>query len=315
MSLPEGLTLRPATEADLLACEDVWRTGLNDYLLPLGQHEIPPDHPSLRQLHAHLLETDPTRFWVVTRRDESGDGRVVAFAAATLRETVWFLSMLFVLPDAQRSGIGRALLDAVLPAPGEAGVLAVTTDSAQPVSNGLYASYGMAPRLPMFNLVGRPWRQAALVPLPDGITAESFDPSAPAERDHALEDEVAALDREVVGFAHPMDHGYLRAVGRVGVAYRNGSGSLLGYGYTSEAGRLGPVAVRDADLLAPVVIHLLDAVLPRGASAIWVPGAAGPTLEMLIRSGLRIEGFPALLCWTKPFADFARYVPISPGLI
>ncbi|MEO8463126.1 MAG: GNAT family N-acetyltransferase [Chloroflexota bacterium] len=315
MSLPAGLTLRPATEADLLACEDVWRTGLNDYLLPLGQHEIPADNPSLRQLHAHLLVTDPTRFWVVTRRDESGDDRVIAFAAATLRETVWFLSMLFVLPDAQRSGIGRSLLDAVLPAPGEAGVLAVTTDSAQPVSNGLYAAHGMAPHLPMFNLVGRPWRQAALVPLPDGITAEAFDASAPAERDRALEDEVAALDREVVGFAHPMDHGYLRAAGRVGVAYRNGSGSLLGYGYTSEAGRLGPVAVRDADLLAPVVIHLLDAVLPRGASAIWVPGAAGPTLEMLIRSGLRIEGFPALLCWTKPFADFARYVPISPGLI
>jgi len=315
VSLGAGLTIRPATEADLPACEDVWRVGLNDYLLPLGQHEIPADNPSLRQLHGHLLGTDPSRFWVGTRKEESGNDRVVAFAAATLRETVWFLSMLFVLPDEQRTGLGRTLLEAVLPKPGEAGPLGVTTDSAQPVSSGLYASYGMAPRLPMFNLVGRPWRQAALVPLPDGITADAFDASTPAERDHALEDEVATLDREVIGFAHPMDHGFLRAAGRVGVAYRNASGSLLGYGYTSEAGRLGPVAVKDAELLAPLVIHLLDAVLPRGASAIWVPGAAGPTLEMLIRSGLRIEGFPALLCWTKPFADFARYVPISPGLI
>jgi hypothetical protein len=35
----------------------------------------------------------------------------------------------------------------------------------------------------------------------------------------------------------------------------------------------------------------------------------------LLRAGLRLEGFPVLLCWTRPFADFSRYLPISPGLL
>jgi hypothetical protein len=34
-----------------------------------------------------------------------------------------------------------------------------------------------------------------------------------------------------------------------------------------------------------------------------------------IDAGLRIEGFPVLVAWSSPFVDFARYVPISPGLV
>jgi hypothetical protein len=35
----------------------------------------------------------------------------------------------------------------------------------------------------------------------------------------------------------------------------------------------------------------------------------------LLEAGLRLEGFPVLLCWDRPFADLARYLPISPGLL
>jgi hypothetical protein len=35
----------------------------------------------------------------------------------------------------------------------------------------------------------------------------------------------------------------------------------------------------------------------------------------LLRAGFRIDGFPVLLCWDRPFAQFDRYVPISPGLL
>jgi hypothetical protein len=193
--------------------------------------------------------------------------------------------------------------------------LAVATDSAQPISNGLYASFGMVPRMPMFSIIGRPFRPEALPELPGGVAAQRFDASTPAERDHGLEAALAALDREVLGYAHPEDHEYLHLQGRIGFGYRDGNGTLLGYGYTSEVGRIGPIAVRDEALHAAVAAHLLLAVPPRGASATWVPGQAGPTLEMLLRAGLRIEGFPVLLCWTRPFADFGRYLPIGPGIL
>ncbi len=130
-----------------------------------------------------------------------------------------------------------------------------------------------------------------------------------------LSAEVRALDRAVLGFAHPEDHAFARSERPAAFAYLDGSERLVGYGYTSEVGRIGPVAVRDADLMAPVVGHLLDAVQPRGASAIWLPGAAGPAVGMALAAGLRLEDFPRLVCWTEAFADFSRYVPISPGLL
>jgi GNAT superfamily N-acetyltransferase len=316
VSLPDGIELRPATEADLAACEDTWRESLNDYLLPLGQLEIPPDNASLRQLHAHALATDPGLFWVAVRPSvKTGEPRVIGFVAAVRRESVWFLSMLFVRPGHQHVGIGRALLEGALPGPADPATVAVATDSAQPISNGLYAVYGMTPRLPLFSLIGRPNRPEMLPALPAGIRVARFDPPAPAERNGDLERELAELDRAVLGFAHPEDHAYLRQQGRIGLAYRDASGRLLGYGYTSEVGRVGPVAVIDAALQAAVAADLLTAIPPRGASAIWVPGEAGPTMEMLLRAGLRIEGFPVLLCWSRRFADFGRYLPTSPGLL
>jgi hypothetical protein len=308
------VTYRPATEADLPACEATWRAGLNDYLVPMGQYEVPADNPSLRLLHAHALATDPDRFVVATRR-AGADEQVIGFASAVRRGPVWFLSMLFVRPGEQAAGVGRSLLRRVLPADGDDATLATVTDTAQPISNGLYASFGIVPRLAMFNLVGRPARPEALAALPDGIHAVRFTASAPAERDRVGDAELGGLDRATLGFDHRQDHEFVRRQGRVGFAYRDGRGDLLGYGYTSEVGRMGPIATRDPALHAPIVAHLLEAVVPRGASAIWVPGAADETMRTLVRAGLRMEGFPVLVCWSRPFADFARYLPISPGLL
>ena len=332
--MPDGIVVRKATPADLPACEDVWRDGLNDYLVPLGQIEITPDNAQLRQLHAHLLATDPSLFWVATRPGgpeatggdvATGGETVIAFAAAARRGPTWFLSMLFVRPGEQSRGLGRRLLDRILP--GDGVVRAVATDPAQPISNGLYASVGMVARVPVFNLVGRPTRPEALELLPKGVVAVGpvVDPGRMGTedgirdpgpiRDPAVAAEIDDLDRETLGFDHAMDHAFLRRGGRMCFTYRDAHGRLAGYGYTSAVGRIGPVAVRPMLPLASVVADLLTTVSPRGASAIWITGQAGPTIEMLVRAGLRIEGFPVLLGWNRAFAAFDRYVPTSPGLL
>jgi GNAT superfamily N-acetyltransferase len=287
---------------DLPDCERVWREGLDGYLGRLGFPDVALENPGLRRLHAHTLATDSNRFWVATE----GDGRVVGFGSAVERGPVWFLSMLFVSPDVQVRGLGRALLDRLLPAPGGPSILATATDSAQPISNGLYASLGIAPRVPVFNLVGRPDREAGQPPLPSGIQATLIGDAG---------EELDALDATVLGFAHPEDNAFVQADSRTGFAYRTGDGQLAGYGYASEAGRVGPIAVRDADLLASVLAHVLATVVPRGASSVWLPGTAGVALAATIGAGLRIEGFPVLLCWSQPFVDLGRYIPISPGLL
>jgi GNAT superfamily N-acetyltransferase len=328
-----GHVFRQATDDDLVTCARIWRESLNDYLGRLAQHEIPDDLGPILRLYGHLRTTDPTTFLIAEAAPSARDGGsrpgpIDAFVVAIRRDQVWFLSMLFVRPGAQGKGLGRALIAAVAPDPGSwSGARATATDSVQPISNGLYASLGMVPRVPLLRLVGRPERPGVFAPLPAGVEAIAFaeigddtpagapDGASDGLGQAALAAELAALDREAAGFTRAVDHDYNAAEGRVGFLYRDRDGSAIAYGYTSEAGRVGPIAVRDPALLGPVLGHLIHAVQPRGAFGIWVPGTAGEAVVPLLRSGFRLDGFPVLLCWDRPFADLARYVPMSPGLL
>jgi hypothetical protein len=266
----------------------------------------------------HAYATDPGRFMVALR----GPERVIGFGIALQREHVWFLSQLYVLPAEQRRGIGHSLLRLVLPSADETpadasvpGVMATSTDSAQPASNALYARLGIVPRMPVFNLVGRPVKRAELRPLPADVKAEPFDKATDQARLGRAIDAIDAIDREVLGYAHPADHGYLRASGRTGFLYRTAAGDPIGYGYSSLVGRFGPVALLDETLTAPILAHLLTAIEPRGATSVWVPGANDRAMVALLRAGLKIEGFPAMLCWTRPFGAFERYLPAGLALL
>lgn len=312
------LTFRPARADELGTCAEIWRVSINDYIRPLGQPEVPSDVAPLLRLYDHLRTTDPDRFVVATTPDDGVSERIVAFAAAAMRERLWFLSMCFVLPEAQGTGVGRALLERVAPPTGLDVVRSTATDSVQPISNALYASIGIVPRVPLLNLVGHPVRPEAFGTLPAAIRPVPFeDVAADGEgAGHArLSAAVDELDRALLGVAHPLDHRWLRREGRRGWLYLGPDGSPVAYGYGTEAGRIGPVAARDADLVAPILGHLTATIVPRGAFAMWLPGTAGRAVTAALGAGFRLEEFPILLCWDRPFGDFERYLPISPGLL
>ncbi len=341
--MTEGVTYRPPRPEELADCALVWHASVNDYMSRLGQPLPPPVLEPAMRLGEHLLATDPGHFRVAVKsspRDPSE--RIVGFGIGLQREHVWFLSQLYVLPAEQHRGIGRALLSLVLPSAPEAdgagdaagnwrdgptigrrpGVLATCTDSAQPISNALYSKLGIVARLPVFNLVGRPGSPPVLPSLPEGIEAIALEPpelishrnpAAPGKAE--LRQTIDGIDREVLGYAHQSDHDFLRLQGRTGFLYRTSSGEPLGYGYSSQVGRFGPVALLDETLTAPVIGHLMRVIEPRGATSVWVPGANDRAMVALLRAGLRIEGFPAMFCWTRPFAAFERYLPSGLALL
>ena len=110
-----GFSYRTVAAEELPACAGIWRTSINDYIVPMGQPEIAPRvHPARCACTRTSRPTDPERFVVATVPDD-GRERVVAFASAVVRERFWYLSMLFVLPEFQGAGLGRALLRQVLP--------------------------------------------------------------------------------------------------------------------------------------------------------------------------------------------------------
>jgi len=168
-----SIRFRPATDDDIPVCAEVWRVSINDYIVPLNQPEVPDDLAIMQRHYRHLHSTDPERFVVATKDDPEvpGGERIIGFTVATVRQHVWFLSMLFVLPEVQAQGLGRDLLRRVLPADGDAMARATATDSAQPISNALYAQHGIVPRTPLLSLLGHVQRPEAFAELPGGVSA------------------------------------------------------------------------------------------------------------------------------------------------
>jgi GNAT superfamily N-acetyltransferase len=297
--------LRPVTPDDLAACGDVFYEAEDELYGRRGLTPVPRNRRALERMLGHIVATDPERCWLAER-----DGDVVAFAMASQRERFWFLSFLFVRPDSQGRGIGRRLLERCLPAEGAADILGTCVEAIQPISTGLYASYGLVPREPLFALIGTPTDDLrGLAGLPGSLEVVAFAELAGAGEER-LAAELDAIDREVQGFSRQADHRALRAWGRTGFVLRS-AGRPVGYGYAERAGRVGPVVVRDRRHLLPFVGELTHRVSAVEAWQILVPGAADETMVGLLRAGLRFDGPPALVCATRRGPDFARFLPGS----
>lgn len=290
---------RRLTIDDLAACAEVFYIAMDDMQTKRGLPPLPRNAPALDLLFRHIVTIDPDRAWVAEESES-----VVGFGMGTRREELDFLSFLFVHPDAQGRGVGRQLLQLALP---DSPYRGTCIEAIQPVSGGLYASYGLVPRVPIYTLIGQPQ-----VELPD--LEPEFEVQAMAEmRATELEplfEALAMLDSEVLGFRRPADHRAWQAWERQGFLLRSG-GEPQGYGYVHPSGRLGPVVVRDSALLLPFVGRLTREVTAADAWQVLLPGPADATFVALLNAGLRFDGPPAIFCATRPGPDYTRYLPAS----
>ena len=293
---------------------------INDYIVPLDQPEIPPEP----RRYSALRPPPVDRPGAVRRRpSRAADGeRIVAFAAAVrARAAVVPLDALRAARGAGRRGRTRRCCDRV--AAGADGQRDVpgpprrTAPSRSPTR--CTRRYGIVPRMP----AARPHRPAAAArglgelpsPASSRVPFEAVVGRAAGRTGHRrLAGPSTRSTARAPRRRPPADHRFLRAEGRHGWLYVGPDGAPVATATRREAGRLGPVASRDPDLLAPILGHLTRAVVPRGAFALWVAGG-GRARGRGLAAGFRLDGFPVLLCWDQPFADFSRYLPISPGLL
>ena len=161
------MTYRRAEEADLPRVYAVFRAALNAYLVPAGQPEIPDEGDQQFPGYRHFLRHDGERFWVaeaVVEELTGGGGgtlgetgrQIVGWGSGLLRGDWWFLSSLFVLPEAQGLGVGARLFELAATGAPPGAVRATVTDSLQPISNTLYAHRGLLPREVLVGFGGQP---------------------------------------------------------------------------------------------------------------------------------------------------------------
>jgi GNAT superfamily N-acetyltransferase len=263
-----------------------------------GRGRQPRNAAPLEMHFEHLLTTDPASSLVA-----DDHGRVVGFGIVMRREARAFLSFLFVEPRWQARGMGRAILDACLAGADGPSALATCAEADQPISTGLYASRGLAPRVPIYLLRGA-LADAALPPLPAGVRTAPVDAAV-----------VAALDIGILGYQRPGDHAWWARGGREGLLFLTEAGEPLGYGYAQASGRLGPVAAVDPGYLPGFVGQLVRTMPVLEGRQVVLPGPCIAVMAPLLRAGLRIDGTPAVYCSDADAPAFDRYIPMSYALL
>jgi GNAT superfamily N-acetyltransferase len=283
------MDIRPVSGADDRAtCVDIFTRSLNDLRDRRGDTVREPGEldwmpPSVE----HLAGTDPDGLVLAIEA-----GTPVAFGCAYRRERFWFLSYLFVLSGSQGSGVGRALLETLLPPPAERSSmdLALVVEASQPASTMLYATYGIVPRVPLYYLseLSRP---DELPDLPDDVRA------LPLSLDEHR-DAIDRFDRALLGYARPVDHAmWAREAARARIYLRE-DGAAVGYAYLAPDDWLNPVAGLDESITAGIVRDVLtDAPSEPGKVTLQISGTAGVLLPILLRAGMRAdEGAHLLYC-------------------
>jgi GNAT superfamily N-acetyltransferase len=305
----------PAVTYRLLAPGDadrtfvVFREALNDYLARAGQ-ELLPDEDDQAPGFRHVLRTDGPRCWGA---DQGGE--LVAWGTALLRGDWWFLSSLFVLPQAQGHGIGRELLRRCLGGTAGASVLATVTDSLQPVSNTLYARHGMLPREALLGLGGAPRLSALAAPRSAaatggraGLDPEPLTPGSVPD--------LCTVDAGVMGIDRAVDHAfYLGDGGRRGWLFRR-AGRPVAYAMYRLNGFVGPLACLDSGDVGPVLRHALTGLVAHGIETVRVnlPAPCEEAQRVLWDAGLSFAATPGLLLASRPFGRLDRYVPAGYGM-
>ena len=277
---------------------EVFFQAMEDLDTRRGRPLQPRNAAPLETHFGHLLSTDPRSCYVA-----DDHGQVVAFGVVMLRGGDAFLSFLFVTPSWQGRKVGRAVLDACLRGAGDS-IERVSTcaEADQPVSTGLYASAGIAPRTPIYLLRGA-LSDSALPGLPESVHRRAVTAA-----------EAAVLDRQLLGYERAQDHAFWMRE-RDGVLFGDEAGSVIGYGYAHRSGRIGPVAAVDPGLLPGIIGNLVRSTDVLEGRQLVVPGPAIAAMRPLLGAGLRIDATPAVFCSQGPGPRFDRYLPMSYALL
>ena len=324
------VTYRRAEEADLPRAFAVFRAALNAYLVPAGQQPVPDERPAVADLPPHAA---PRRGAVLGRRGRGrgahprrgrraratgtlgdtgtlgvGGRQIVGWGSGLLRGDWWFLSSLFVLPEAQGLGVGARLFELAATGAPPGAVRATVTDSLQPVSNNLYARRGLLPREVLIGFDGRPSERDASPRLgtlaPEPLTLASIP-------------ELREVDAAAAGVDRSVDHEfYLTGGGRYGYLFRR-RGRAVGYAMLRRDGWVGPVAaVRARDVEAITAYGIADLEARGFAEQVraGVTGRCEGAQRAFWGAGLRFSSTPGLLLSSRPFGRLDRYVAASYGL-
>ncbi|HYQ40504.1 MAG TPA: GNAT family N-acetyltransferase [Polyangiaceae bacterium] len=242
--------------------------------------------------YEHLLETG---IFEVAELD----GKIVGIAAATVRGSIWFLAMFWVLPQYKLQGIGRPLLERVQRLGDEQGAsVRCVWSSLDFAAIGSYLKLGMMPAGPIFTFAG----------------AIRTAPAMHGES-HVAELEpgqASTIDRLVRGVEREQDHAFFRARGMHGhqLAIED---RVAGYFYVKD-GVIGPAAWSDPASGEALLSHALQQASRRATEVKLIAlGVNQTAIRVATAAGLRLVSASHFMT-SAAFGKLDCYLPSGPAL-
>ena len=289
---------RLANAADLQETYGVYVAANEELNLRLGRHSDLSKHTLPTRalaVRSNALRFDPGRFWIA-----DFDGRIGGFGLATLRRTLWYLAALHVLPEFQGQGVGDELVRRCLGQfdTGYGLTLLTTSDSANPVSTGMYLRLGLMPQTAIIQLQGQP-RSLGL----DGVTLRQADgPGAQECFDR--------VDKIVLGETRPEDHKCWATVSSMVPYLVYERDRVAGYIYVDREGAIGPAAVERPELLPSTISAALESYAADQSTSVQIriSSDARETLSALFSHGINCITEVRLLLTSHKFGQFDQYL-------
>jgi len=260
----QGVTIRPATPEDIATCGKIC---YDAFVTINAAHGFPCDFPGPDAAAGliTMMFSAPSFYCVVAE----SEGRVVGSNCLDERAMIYGIGPITVDVNAQSSGIGRALMRAVMERAAKQGAAGVRLVQAafHNRSLSLYTSLGFDVREPLACVQGR-------------TTQRSVPGCAVRAATSADEDACNALSRRVHGFDRGMDLSQSIHGGTAKVVERDGRIT----GYTSHLALFGhTTAESNMDLQA-----LIASVDSFGGAGILVPSRNSPLFRWCLANGLRV---------------------------
>jgi GNAT superfamily N-acetyltransferase len=285
--------LRPARSGDLAGIYDVWHRN------QARDGKLPPRGDAC--VFEHELATGRV---VVAEADHT----LVGFAAVLPRDATTYLAELFVDPQHQSQGIGRALLERVLA--GDRGHVLCTIASTDLRAFALYTRAGMRPRWPCVFLACEPSRLGPQ--LQDGTKWHEADPRDP---------ELLAWDKRISGRRRSVDLRYWIEREDGTALWFTRAQQTIGFGFVRRrspcslwrpnSAQVGPIGATDATQARACVAMAIEYARQLDQPLEITLAGHHPALFDLLEQGFRVLELGTFLSNTPDALDAERYA-LSP---
>lgn len=283
-------TIRRATESDVSEATDVFLTSLHDLRVRMNFPATAMPKEPWQRGYDHVLKTGV--FYVAEQ-----EGKIVGVCNGIVRDSIFFLSGFWALPEAQGQRIGPRLTEQVWKDAANAGAETYFVwASIDMRAMAQYMRLGMLPGYQLFTY---------------SVPSRNIDLDTRYVADELKAEDAAAIDVIIRGTGRLIDHHFfLETPDQKGFLVKIGD-DPVGY-YYAKKGAFGPVAWIDTEHAKPI-LNLALAASDSDETSVMIPGCNHEALKLAIARGGKLMSFSHFFT-SKPFGKIENYLSSGPLL-